>query len=379
MTFCTENGRRVTLAAHESLASFVQHDAWPRLPRVITSVRIEGFRGVREGGVEGLAPISILVGPNNTGKSTVLEAIAVAEFAPDARAIAELVLRRGGPSLDALARAVARGAEHASVTVHSDIEGPAQERRATLRVGGIMQIPWAEEARREGLRDPMELLTVQAWAGTSRIGEGTSLVDIRGCRSENFVDGHDPKHTVTLVDVEAIRRDGALEDAYTRIDEAGQLPTVVKALARSMPGLADLRILKVNGDFLLHTFFASGHPVPAFLAGDGFKRFLELAAAVVNLRKDVVLLEEPESFQHPRYLRELAALLFISAREGKQVILSTHSIELIDRILQAPEAEGLPYPAVHRLSLYDGSLRATTLDHEHALRIREDLLQDLRA
>ncbi|MGA2450871.1 MAG: AAA family ATPase [Polyangiaceae bacterium] len=124
---------------------------------MITSARIEGFRGVREGGVEGFAPISILVGPNNTGKSTVLEAIAVAELAPDARAIAELVLRRGGPSLDALARAVARGAEHASVTVHSDIEGPAQERRATLRVGGTKQIPWAEEARREGLHDPMEL------------------------------------------------------------------------------------------------------------------------------------------------------------------------------------------------------------------------------
>ncbi len=227
--------------------------------------------------------------------------------------------------------------------------------------------------------DPsMELLTAGAWG--ERTGEMTALVDIRGCRSENFiVNGRDSKPTVTFVDVEAIRRDGALEDAYTRIDEAGQLPTVVKALARSMPGLADLRILKVNGDFVLHTFFVTGHPVPAFLAGDGFKRFLELAAAVVNLRKGVVLLEEPESFQHPRYLRELATLLFASAREGKQVILSTHSIELIDRILQAPEAEGLPYPAVHRLSLYDGSLRATTLDHEHALRMREDLLQDLRA
>ena len=35
--------------------------------RVITGVKIEDFRGVREGGVEGLAQISILVGPNNSG------------------------------------------------------------------------------------------------------------------------------------------------------------------------------------------------------------------------------------------------------------------------------------------------------------------------
>ena len=34
---------------------------------MITGVKIEDFRGVREGGVEGLAQISILVGPNNSG------------------------------------------------------------------------------------------------------------------------------------------------------------------------------------------------------------------------------------------------------------------------------------------------------------------------
>jgi hypothetical protein len=69
---------------------------------LIASVSIENFRGVREGGVEGLAPISILVGPNNTGKSTVLEAIAATGYGQRLDEVVTLLLRRGGPPLDAL-------------------------------------------------------------------------------------------------------------------------------------------------------------------------------------------------------------------------------------------------------------------------------------
>lgn len=53
--------------------------------------------------------------------------------------------------------------------------------------------------------------------------------------------------------------------------------------------------------------------------------------------------------------------LHLAAKEGTQIILSTHSIELIDLLLNAPDAEGQPYPAVHRLRLHEGKLRATSI------------------
>ena len=144
-----------------------------------------------------------------------------------------------------------------------------------------------------------------------RFESATVYVDAEGRLSENFDDHHrsDGDSLATrFVDVEAVRSAGALEDAYTRIDEARQLHGLLKSMARSMPGLSDLRILKLGSDFVLHTFCASEPPVPAYLAGDGFKRLLTLAAAVLGTPKGVVLLEEPESFQHPRYLEELAIL-----------------------------------------------------------------------
>jgi ABC-type uncharacterized transport system ATPase subunit len=133
-----------------------------------------------------------------------------------------------------------------------------------------------------------------------------------------------------------------------------------------------LRILKSGSDFLLHTFCGDTPPIPAYLAGDGLKRFLELAAAIVDTPNGVVLLEEPEAYQHPRYMTELVALLLSAAKSGTQIILSTHSIELIDLLLHAPEAEGLTYPTVHRLRLVDGKLAAVAIDREKAISARDD-------
>jgi energy-coupling factor transporter ATP-binding protein EcfA2 len=336
---------------------------------VITSVKIEGFRGVREGGVEGLAPISILVGPNNTGKSTVLEAIAVLGLGTDAVAVIDLLLRRGGPPLDALQRVVARDAKQANIF--------ADGLSTTLVQRQPLDAASAARLQAKGLEMPMsELLISRRHASSS--ADAVGGLDFK--RTRVLVWGpSDRAFDAGFVDIEAVRASGALEDAYTRIDGAGQLAKVVKSLRRSMPRLSDLRILKVGSDFLLHMFFESEPPVPAYLAGDGFKRLLDLTAAAVGTPKSIVLLEEPESFQHPRYLQELATLLHLAAREGTQIIISTHSIELIDLLLLAPEADGLTYPAVHRMTLHEGKLQATTLDRALAASVREDLVQDLRA
>lgn len=345
---------------------------------MITGVQIEDLRGVRAGGVEGLAPISILVGPNNSGKSTVLEAIAAVGLGANPDEIARLLIRRGGPPLDALSRILSQGAKQATITTHDNQDASWT---TSFSLDKNRDLNHEAALRSEGLIDAVSRFNVTLASKDGILKSAMAYVDATGKVSSWFgpFGSDDILFQTQFVDVEAVRASGALEEAYTRIDQTGQLGKVVKSLGRSMPGLTDLRILKVGTDFVLHTFFDSGSPVPAYLAGDGFKRFLEVAAAAVSTTKGVVLLEEPESFQHPRYLQELATLLHLAAREGTQIILSTHSIELIDLLLHAPEAEKQAYPAVHRMRLFDGKLRATTLDREHAVIARDELLEDLRS
>jgi DNA repair exonuclease SbcCD ATPase subunit len=48
---------------------------------MIQSISINGLRGIAKGEIEGFAPLTILVGPNSSGKSTILDACMLAASA----------------------------------------------------------------------------------------------------------------------------------------------------------------------------------------------------------------------------------------------------------------------------------------------------------
>jgi hypothetical protein len=346
---------------------------------MITSVKITALRGVRDGGVDGLSPLSILVGPNNAGKSTVLEAIAVACTAVDASAVTRIMLRRGGPVEDALQRVVAKKCDEARIAITSD----KGEWQAAFALVPVRDVRLVEQAMREGLTEPMVQLRTTLTGPGQPMSSSLTLADRTGRIATPAVAGNRTQpFDLAFVDLQGPHLADDLESAYTAIDRAGMLGTVLHALRRSLPKLTDLRILRVdsNTEYVLHAFFDGAPPVPAYLAGDGFKRFLELAAAALGLEGgSVSLIEEPEAFQHPRYMEEIATLLLLAAKSGKQVIVSTHSIELIDLLLHSREAVGLDYPTVHRVRLSEGKLAAVSLNHSQAIAARDELLEDLRA
>lgn len=349
---------------------------------MISSIKIKAFRGVKEGQLDGLGPINILVGPNNSGKSTCLEAVALIGSAGNALQVAKLLLHRGGPPLDALDHVVRAPASEAKLVV-SLRDGVSYDCR--LLLGGTRDPDQVERARAQGLKDSMK--RVQATLickdeTEKRVSLVCSYVDDEARVAESiFENGVGCRLFASqLVDVQAVRERGTLEDAYTSLERVGRVKSVVQALSKSMKGLVDLRILKSGEDFILHAIFDGQSPVPVYLTGDGSKRLVDLASAILGVDPDgVVLLEEPECYQHPRYLRELASLLIESAKTNRQIILSTHSMELVDLLLEAGEAERLDYPFVHRLRLVDGKLSGVVLNREQAMLTRKDLLEDLRA
>lgn len=348
----------------------------------IDRIEIENLRGIRRGVVEGLSPLSILVGPNNSGKSTVLEAVFCAGRCTDADEVYELLLRRGGPSLHALRHVFYGGVVDVPVTI-SVFRSGQEVCRVDLTLPNPLNPESIRGAVKEGLKEPIDEAMIEYSFGEgSRTGESTICIDSKGRLGSTVVSGvFEPPWPCSFVDVEAVRAEGALEDAYSLLESNRGVGLVIKALKRAMPTLTDLRILKADKDFILHTIHGDDKPVPAYLAGDGFKRFLEIASHIVS--KDttgVILLEEPESFQHPRYLGELAVLLKEAASRGTQVILSTHSLELIQLLLaETPEYPSNVFPTVHRFRLHEGVLHAVALSAETARFNMNELEQDLRA
>lgn len=50
------------------------------------------------------------------------------------------------------------------------------------------------------------------------------------------------------------------------------------------------------------------------------------------------MVEEPEVYQHPRSIRQQARALLAAMRRGVQLVVTTHSLELIDEVVS--EATG---------------------------------------
>ena len=63
---------------------------------VISSIEITRFRGIREGKLEDLTPLVVLVGPNGCGKSSVLDALLIAANPVPGEAVVRTVRRHQG-------------------------------------------------------------------------------------------------------------------------------------------------------------------------------------------------------------------------------------------------------------------------------------------
>jgi hypothetical protein len=314
-----------------------------------TTIEIENFRGIAKGRIDDLMPLSVLVGRNNSGKSTVLEALYLASN-KDHRLVAEVARRRGWCGLDCVSQ-LAFGGQNSSRS-ESDAS---------------FSISWG--SCRVSISDIHIWVTAQGVSKEVVINDDGSsyLVD------DNYIYGD---QECILIDPDTVTAAGMLEDAYSAALDKGresEIDDLVKAIDPTGP---TLRILKKGDRYVLHTV-TSVRAVSVYFGGDGFKRLLFVAFNLAAFAGKQVLLEEPECFQHPSYLGRLASLIWAAIGQGTQVILSTHSLELLNHIFLAEDAP-LASSAIFHTSLEAGELTAVRISGENAAERLDELGEDLR-
>jgi predicted ATPase len=113
------------------------------------------------------------------------------------------------------------------------------------------------------------------------------------------------------------------------------------------------------------------------LAGDGIHTIVQVCLAVAQGPGSTVLLEEPESTQHPRSLYESARAIAAAVRGGVQVILSTHSLDFID-MLRAHLGGDLSKLSVYHLACPGGELSVVRYSGDEVALARDTIGEDLR-
>lgn len=338
---------------------------------MISEVYISGFRGIREGRLTDLKQITVLVGRNGVGKSSILEALylisACAESKDEVRGTEKLdyvVSRRGS-------------------------RGDWDNSRGLLWYMGDTENPIEVRIGLKGATREFIIAPVEGKYKPVRLKERNYLIDLETYRlSEGIIDIYNMRYVELPSEYREIRKflSGILFiDWFTT-----RHPEIVEKYA--WPRLLAKRLDKRIVEFLKEEFepdaegltYAPSGEDRYHLAvqtaktavrvddlGDGARTALLASMLVLAYRPTVLLLEEPELHLHPAGMYTYMKFLVKLAKEiGFQIIATTHSLELIQIVQRLAKESGVEASVLY-LEREDGVLRARSFSVEDVEAMRK--------
>ena len=351
-----------------------------------------------------LKPLNVLIGPNTSGKSNLIEALSLLGAAPrDLQA----AIREGGGVRDWLWKGDRPNANaNLDVTVAYESNPPLRYSLAFAEVGARFEIvnEVVENAcPAEGSDEPYFYYRYEDGRPAINVhneeGERSvrlSLVNSKLSRevkpSQSIlsqVRSHDvyPELTyladnfermafyrewslgrrapVRLPQSVDLPQDGLLEDASNLaivlsalLNEPGTREWIIERMREFYPSIRNIQT-PVHGPTVQVSFHEEGlgHPVPATRLSDGSMRYLCLLASLRNPNPPpLICIEEPEVGLHPDIIPEVAQLLK-DASARSQIVATTHSDALVDALTDTPES-------VVVCEKFDGATQLRRLDAE---------------
>jgi hypothetical protein len=298
----------------------------------IQKVTIERFKRLRRVSIS-LSRVTVLTGPNNSGKSSVLQAVQfTTSIAQSAKAYS--------PRFSAGTLA----AEQLMYSPLRDVEALAPNGVFTQSRINAITISFDAELAGRNLTSSTTVIR-----GKNRNLSFTNSDNPLGNRLGEM----DPPFSVYVTGLagiprqEEFRSEGLVRKAASRGDANSVLRNVLLVLSQDAPSwqqfLSDLRQVFPDIDVTVHfdaavddyidvkISFLVSPALPIDAAGTGVLQTIQILAYVNVYKPALLLLDEPDSHLHPTNQRRLARVLTeIATRRDFQVLLTTHSRHLLD-------------------------------------------------
>jgi hypothetical protein len=325
---------------------------------MLRELQISNFRGLREFAMSGLGRVNLLVGTNNCGKTSVLEAIHVLSSPGEARPLWLAQLRRGelidSRIIQADVAHLVYG--HQLVPGHGfSVVGDASHGRQSLAVSfialdhGTKDFEDAVDREDPTSPDLLAPMSMQLeWSGD----RGTTSVPLpisgQGGlsyrRTTTFVSPGETRRPAWFVAAEGLVR----EDIVPMFEAIVLTPdetAVLQALRTVEPGIERIASIGshaqgsgvVRGGLVM---MVAGQRIPIGSMGDGVWRMLGIALALVRARGGVLLVDEIDAGLHYSVLVDMWRLVHATANAlDVQVFATTHSRDCYEALAVVTEAD----------------------------------------
>lgn len=325
---------------------------------MLSSVGMENFRGFDRYRLGGLARVNLLVGENNSGKSSLLEALAFLATGGDLQTLIACVQQRGELAYSEIYETSMPDVRHffcghcadsgGELALWADDEGLRLVLDENVSAGVEAVYP---NARRVGWTSDVPMGAVLFASGGVNGPEGIAVPLIENGAIHNSVFFH----YVNAIRAERRKRPqtGYLLPTSIVSDEigkywdqaviAGREGEVISALRIIEPRLRNLFLLSRtrNGDQrgaaagMLLELEGERARVPLGSVGDGSRRFLALALALTRCDNGVLLVDEVDTGLHYSVMSKLWRLIVETAcRTNMQAFVTTHNSDCVRGLAQ---------------------------------------------
>ena len=335
---------------------------------MLRNLRIRNYRAINDFRIDELQRINLISGRNNSGKTTLLEAL--------------LLLSAGHPE-STLHSFIVRGmrSERLPPTAIASIYW--RQMFASLDFGVPIEISAEHESsgslsmRIEMERDDIVKASLNSPNGALLEEELQDAKLLATFRHND--DDFQRRIQVTDKGIHMERRnypilfapwivpaglaDQKLDADYLdALKKQKQAHRVVEALQIIDPSLTSLEVISLTGSPMIWADLGLSELVPLPTVGEGMVRVSRLAMCMVLARGGVLLVDEIENGIHYSILPEIWRFILNSARElDVQVFATTHSYECV-QAAQSLDSEEL---MLHRIEATEGGHRCVTYHPQH--------------
>jgi predicted ATP-dependent endonuclease of OLD family len=339
-------------------------------------IKIENFRGISQLQFNDLKQFNLIVGKNNSCKTTVLESIFLLTGPTNPPLSIKINVFRNFNIINDYSWSLlfTKLDTQLSLELYGEVTKPKEKRYLTIKPLKETAIPKPGEQDGQLGDNSSHTAPVERVNGLSfdySIKKGNSK-ELLKFHSDITWDGKNLHKTLpdsyknSLNGIFIYANYGFSDNTrrFNDIQIKKQGKQILKILQRIEPGIQDL---SVGSDDILYCDVGFNELVPVNMVGERINRLLSIILAIYEASNGVVLIDEVENGFHYSALEFLWEAIFESAREfNVQVFATTHSFENIKSYSSAYEKLGNKKDnmRLHRLKKENESLKLISIDHE---------------
>jgi AAA15 family ATPase/GTPase len=361
----------------------------------LDNLTIHRFRGLRDLTLQDLGQINILVGGNNSGKTSVLEAISTYCRPLDPLEWLNTSWRREikysrKPRLEALKWLFPQNKEEEQLDFYQMETHVSGNGKFLVRESrAIYQEFEGVELSEDDESQSSDYLGFDNTLRGAEIELKAIISDSPNELSEFFEIWENERLTNRRIRSDAMLSVDTVTPFSHRIEQSqvGLLseaifqrfkPEVIKLLQGIDSGIIDLAILSHRGKrSSLYIDHKQLGILPLSAVGDGVRRLLLIALTLSKVRGGVLLIDEIEKAIHTDSLcSSFTWIVQWCQRLDVQLFATTHSLETVDAMLDASDTE--TDLVLYRLEKWELQTKVIRLEREILQRLREDLGQEVR-